>query len=667
MKKFILSAIVVFGFSITSLQGQTRGRDYTPAVVQSKYYKWGGQKKEWSGIIPPPVERRWYSKYTSAMPGYVVLKSGEKIKGSIVIRKRWNEASKIKVVDEKGTKRPHPDGVSVIEDVQVNSNGSSKTYRTLDLRMWGCDFKKSEWSPKKKSKIPAQTFNRGKITLTSGDEFEGFICLTPIPKSDLPQYDVIYFAKNESEPVDIYLAWQLDELYQNFKPKKSPEIMVNYVPYISGRKYMIQETEWIEQLLSAPKKIDYRESGTGEMTLKSKEVLKGMFFFAKDRYVREFFYLSDENRLVHFSSIASVAKIVSTLDGKTEHYFEIDNILENSKDFLAKLEKKDNLLEGTIFMLDGSKLEGRIGLRRNENLVKSYRTIFGYYYFTDGDEPEMTEFTADDPIDYVFAMVDGVVMKYVSDGGIYVKFSELLENITSKESKDPTKVLQPGFIRFKDEVKKSGFILQANKSFYYWVSLDKKEIERYRTNDPSVNYIVQQVGEERRKFTEKDGKWIEIFQPYETYCYYRNPSPTHKKAIASALTNVALKQITKAAQAQLADEGAQAVAQANYNSSGNAVKSAQAGAQFSNDTKEAADQIIQQLDDNPLELYYLEWVIVNRKTGKEFIVFQKNDVEILSVMLQTCSTYMSMDDKEQKKLLSYKNIDEAVRVLNSCD
>lgn len=588
--------------------------------------------KEFKGLFKPPVEDRWFNKYTEPLPGHVVIhKTGERINGTIVVRYRWNKASKKFVKDDVGNLTRHPGGVDVIEDVKITVEGKSTTYSTKELFTWGFDFKMSDWAPKKNSKNPADNYQKGGVTLESGEELPGYVCMIGNTKKSLPRYYRFFYAPNPESPVIIYHDKDLDEAFQEVNDHQ-----IRYILFKSGGRWLVNQDEWSEMLLDKPNKLDYQPGGVGELTLENDEIFKGTFFLGRDKVIKEFFYLSEDKQLVHFSDIKPVDQISMTVEGKKEHYLKMEGKMVNTREFIEELEKKDLLYKGTVFMLDGSMHVGRLGLRQRANMIKSYRSIYGYYFITNGAEPTITKFSAKDPIDYVLATIEGKDVKYVSDGGIFVKYDELLDNIVSKTSKNPLKVMQPGYVKFKDGSKKSGYIMQANRKYYYWIASNKSEVERIETHDPKVAYVIQKIDGELKQFKSVDRKWIQIYEPTGAYSYYKNPSPTHKKTVASGVANAGIKQLAKVAAKQI--EGAEGV----------------------------GDLVSDFLDDEPIEMYYTEYVLVQNKTGKKFIAYAKNEVEVLSSLLQQCPQFGSLGEKERGKLLSISHVDEVVKLLNVC-
>lgn len=623
-----IAAIVFYGQDLSA----QRGQDYSPDPVQKKYYQWGKKVKEFKGLFKPPVEDRWFNKYTEPLPGHVVIhKTGERINGTIVVRHRWNKASKKFVKDDAGNLTRHPGGVDVIEDVKIAVEGKSTTYSTKELFTWGFDFKMSDWAPKKNSKNPADNYQKGGVTLESGEELPGYVCMIGNTKKALPRYYRFFYAPNPQAPVIIYFDNSLNEAYQEMDNRE-----VRYILFNHEGRWLINQDSWTELLLDKPQKLDYQTGGMGEMTLLNDQVFKGKFFMGKDKIITEFFYLSEDNQLMHFPSIKVVDQIAFTVESEKMHYLNLDGLLVNTKDFIAGLDKKGLLYSGSIHMLDGTIHSGRIGLRQRANMIKSYRSIYGYYFISDGDQPTITKFKAADPIDFVLVTVDGEKTKYVSDGGIFVKYDELLENIVSKESKNPLKVMQAGYLKYMDGSKKSGFIMQANKKYYYWIASNKADLERIYTDDSKVAYVIQKVDRKLHQFKYESGKWIEIHEPTGAYSYYKNPAPTHKKTVASGLANIGIKQLAKIAASQV------------------------------DGLDETADGLNDFLDDEPLEVYFTEYVVVDNKTGKKLIVYDQNEEALMGGLLTPCSNYSVLDEKEKAKMTSISHIDEAIQLLNKC-
>ncbi|UXX77716.1 hypothetical protein N7E81_10080 [Reichenbachiella carrageenanivorans] len=204
-----------------------------------------------------------------------------------------------------------------------------------------------------------------------------------------------------------------------------------------------------------------------------------------------------------------------------------------------------------------------------------------------------------------------------------------------KTSKNELKNLQPGYALFNDGRKYVGKIAQFKRDFIYVD--EKNNYKEFVLEGLDLNHIMQEVNGQKRAFTSlRQGVqaisasdpgmvFTEIFFFDQKYSYYQNPKSTHRK---DGLTNLGNAAGTAASQKHV----------------GGAV-------QMGEGEDEGA--------------FFEEYFILNNDTKEQWIVYKKNDEEIMTNLLKGCDQFASLSKSELKALTSMKDLDTFTQYLNT--
>ena len=190
-----------------------RGTDITPKQIKSKYYIWSKKEKE------PTKEKNhaniWFNSYSNKMDGYIILLSGKRLKGDIIVRRKWNLASVKKISEnyirssgEEATRKvKNPAGVDIILEVKITNENITKTISTKEIKNYGPYFTTNEWALVKGQNSNSDKILKGSIEYSNGEKKDGVLTLNTHSyikrKFDLRYHDFVFFAKNDGDKCDI--------------------------------------------------------------------------------------------------------------------------------------------------------------------------------------------------------------------------------------------------------------------------------------------------------------------------------------------------------------------------------------------------------------------------------------------------------------------------------
>lgn len=622
--RYTLSLILLLCFTSTLFAQQlTKGKNFAPAPINKKFYKWKGGSLEPNQTGSDPVDI-WYSQYTEPMNGFVVLKSGERIDGNIEVHWRYNKASTMtRTVDGKSV--PIPGGKKGTEGVNITTEEGSKYYTLYELKSYGPYFKMDDWAPST-NEDPAYKFLDGMITLKDGTVLKGTwrTIYHSTPYDGLKYYYRVYLSQGQDEYVQTFLSREVEEAIQVDNGRE--------IRYTSINDYMIKPHRFIQKLEKNAKKMGFEEPASGSVNLNGKGTENGKVAFNTGKSKKEIFFYNAEDMNIRYYE-ASEAEDLITFEGSTKGvsniYFPYKDKFQVLDDQIADWKKKGEYHSGTIYLLDGTQREGKLVHLRVANAVKSYRFTYGFLLVKSGGLVVLERYDEND-IDYVICWEEGKSNRYASVDRYFYDTRELVAKMEKLSNKDPLKNLQKGYVMMVDGTKKEGRLHKKGRKSLTLVS--GQNIDTYRSNDPSLDYFVLLIdGLERqfrgmeygqRAFEGPGSEWVEIMNPFRKYSYFSNPNPTNLKKQTTKLVRTGLNAGAKQLDGMDVGEGG---------------------------------------------IYHDEWIIVNNETGEEVVIFKENDKQVADQLLSTCSNYSAMTDNEKRKLRNVDNIQYLVGFLNqSC-
>ena len=395
-KVIILGILLLSSLSIYS--EEYRGSDITPKQIKSKYYVWSKKTQEPTSDKNPA--NIWFNSYSNEMNGYVILNNGERIKGKITVRNRWNLASTKKLTEKYTTstgetatrKVPNPEGVNVMLEIHIVNDTLDKTISTEDIKNYGPYFTMADWALVKGQKSNADKFLQGSYEDMDGNKKDGFLTLNTYSywkrKFDLRYYDLVFYAENESANAELMYAKDLKQVTQ------SSILYTNY-----RKRYLIDRDLLISTLETNAKKLSQEDLVPGSVVTIDGEEIKGRIAAKKEKFItstggsttvmgKEVVKVPSSNNIIFISNNKDVhyygannAEIMYYVVDGVEHYAVEGKFV--GRDML-------NLEKGKMVYKDGSEKEGELTYRNN------------YFLYDDGSG-KLTPITAakSDNLDYV--------------------------------------------------------------------------------------------------------------------------------------------------------------------------------------------------------------------------------------------------------------------------
>lgn len=639
--------------------------------------KWGKAEKESKGALGGLMKTTsyadtWFNRYTEPAQGFIILRSGERLAGKIVVHHRYNEASKYTAKDQTGKIIPYPGGVDVIADVKLFQGGEATAYKGDSVAAYGATFRIADWVPDKKLAQTADNFNPGTIKLEDGTLRTGMVALATARGSykDLRYFQMVCFAADPSAEVEIYSGEDAANAVLPKVSEASQDSGGKSIKYLLYRGALIDQAAWIARIESDPKGMDAEPAVPGELALKNESVLKGRFALAAGKKKTWSYFIDENNDLFYISSAVPFKVLQLTVAGQPERYVVLDGRIVRNRETIAELEEDKELHEGRVALLDGKVIEGRVSFKRIYNLIKSYRLPIGVYVVPSGANSLVEEYDADD-VDYVEEVDKGKRVKFMPLDGILVSVDDYLKSLEGR--KDETRSLQSGFIAFKDGRKLEGRVFRE-RSAVVFVSKDNK-LDRIKAQTEELAYFVMKIaGTERKFIPQQHGikafsgpgyDFVEVMEPSGVYSYCVNTKPTHLKKGITNLVKGTMNTVGDVGQVALANEVAKQQIRSDMEAGADVGTAVVSGAQAQKETLEKTQGMVQVGDEGGI--YHKEWIVMNNKTGEQLVVFKDNYTDEMKALLAQCISYTSLEKKELRRLTDLDYLGDAVKFLNGCN
>lgn len=374
MKKINLIILCLILLCSTSIYSQVqRGTDITPKKIKAKYYVWSKKTKESNpGSNPKNI---WFNSYSNKMDGYVILLTGEKLRGEIIVRRRWNLASTKKISENYTTssgekairKIKNPAGVDLILEVNITNEKGSKKISTEEIKNYGPYFTTKDWVLVKSQKNNPEKMLTGSIEDFNGNKKEGLLTLNTHSylkrKFDLRYYNVVFFTEKEGGKCELIYSKNLKQVIQ------FSTIYTNY-----RTNYLIDRDLLIATLKSNAKKLSYLELIPGSIMTTDGELIKGLIAERKNKTIsskgntttvmgekvikvpdlKHIIFINDSKN-IKYISVNNASIIYYSIEGMD--YYSVDGNFVN----------RDNLSleQGKLVYSDGIEKEGELTYRNN--------------------------------------------------------------------------------------------------------------------------------------------------------------------------------------------------------------------------------------------------------------------------------------------------------------
>ena len=61
-----------------------------------------------------------------------------------------------------------------------------------------------------------------------------------------------------------------------------------------------------------------------------------------------------------------------------------------------------------------------------------------------------------------------------------------------------------------------------------------------------------------------------------------------------------------------------------------------------------------------------EWIVLNKKTGEEVVIYKSKFKELMEPLLKGCYEYLSLDRSDQRAYEKWSNMDNTLKMLDGC-
>ncbi|MEK7402597.1 MAG: hypothetical protein AABZ80_09585 [Gemmatimonadota bacterium] len=653
-----------------SAQDKSGGKDVTPLEVQQKFYKWGKEEREDRSLqarLAHPSSQ-WLNRFTNPIDGFVILPSGERFVGKLVVHNR------LTVEAERG--RSTDPNADVIPDVSISHDGKTDKFELAAVAAFGAQFTTSDWTPKKKSKDLADSYHPGFVQLDNDVRNEGLVALSSSQEGvgDLRTFDRVYFAADASSPVEIYLT-------PRFGKPGVPNVLEagqkggNEASYHLLRGSLIDQGAWIARLERDPKKLQAESLMPADVLFHNGAVLKGRLGLQTGKSQQSAYLIDEDQDLLYLAAGPGIKVVNATEKSVTQQFVVLSGEFVNNQEATARFDKNESLHPGRIVLATGEEMVGRISLRRAQNMVKSYRIPLGAYFLPNADKALLSYFTPDQ-VEYLEEEAAGATTRYAPLENAFVPQDEYLAGLESSKSRIKTRNLQVGYVMLEDGTRLNGRIAQRNGAI---VVVDaSSRFKKYHPNDKGLSHFVQTIDGTERRFIPLQGgirafsggvmEFVEVFGADKDFSYYRNPNPTHLKKFATKLAKGVINTATTAGRVVAANAAAKQEVRASLEGSdkgvGDVAGAVVAGAQAQQKVLEATEGIVEVGDEGGL--YHKEWVVVNNTTKEKSVIYSGNDSQELTRLLSLCPKYRTLDQRDAKRLTNVGSLEAAVHFLNSC-
>ncbi len=401
MTKFkFISVLLSIIITLNAFADEYRGKDLTPKQIQKKYYTWSKEAKEPTSDKDPA--NIWFNSYSNTMEGYIILLSGEKIKGKITVRHRWNLASKKKLKEQYTTSEgvkatrmvKNPKGVDIILEVKIVSDSETKTIPTTEILAYGPYFKKADWSLVGGQKADSEKYLQGVITNVDGTSKEGFLTLNTHSflkrKFDLRYFDYIFFSENESANAELIYSEDLKEVTQ------SSTLYVNY-----RNKYLINRDLLISSLETDASKLKHEDLQPGSILTNEGEEIKGRIATQKDAKIQS----TGGTTTVMGKEVQKVAKskhIIFIDEQKNIQYISVSN---NNIIYFVLGGQEFYAVDGNFVSRDQLNLESGKMVYKNASEIEGLLTFRNNYFLYDDGGGKLTSITVKNANDLDYVML----------------------------------------------------------------------------------------------------------------------------------------------------------------------------------------------------------------------------------------------------------------------
>lgn len=319
--------------------------------------------------------------------------------------------------------------------------------------------------------------------------------------------------------------------------------------------------------------------------------------------------------------------------------------------------------KGYVILKDGTRYDGELKLRRKDGVLSTYQVK--------GDKKKKGDISE------------------ISNYGYTVSEVEALQDDLNRKGGK----FYPGTIITDAGEQKGEISKVSNQKFYTNKILFKDTSGKLTEYTPeTLTAFTQNVKKGTKKYTAYQDTYVEEDYYGETFHMFRNPYPTS--------TNKFLTGLVKSSVAVGTNAAAQAIVKKDAKENG---YSTQMDSVIANSSTtdliairegmvrisgySSKEELLDKSDNESLKnniqainlavagqevssseggLYNKEWIILNRKTGEETVIYKAKYKTLIEPLLKGCYEYLSLDRKDQREYEKWSSINATIKMLDNC-
>ena len=636
-QRLSLFAMVLLQTGIAMAQptrNKEKGYDATYWEIRKAKYQWGDRQKNSEKSFGQSDKNQWYYREIAPMPGFVDLMDGTRIEGSLTVRYNFNESSTYKITVD-GQKKKNPDGRTYYEVFIQNEEQEALNYQMKEVQKYGIDYRINDFEKNE--------FKDGEIVLKNGEALTGKVFLGSWKSryEGMKYHGQLMFASAEDATIELYQSDKIETA------KVGKEQLLEF----DGWQISIQDFK--ESFTNRASENKFTILAPGKVTLQDGSIYLGMITVQDKKKITKGYLITDEESTI-ISLTPENTGVIRINDG-TE-YAKFQNYIQPLPSLMKKWKKRGDLQPGKIVFANGNEVLGDIGFERTQNAVASYRKISGVYYFPEGEMSYLFDVESD--IDHV--IFNNV--KYVPLNKYFIDYTNFVEALSEHT--------HPGYLMMKDGAKKEGQVF-VNRSTISFIGTGN-DLARFSATDNDIQYCILKKEGGAKKFVPMrsrssirtvDYRFVEIKEHDKRFSYYENPYPDNvRKGLTKLAGNTVNSGIQRAAD-ELNKEAAKQAAKRELEESGNVLSAAEAASE--NYNPNGTDIGVETGGDEGI--FFKEYVLLDHSNGKKYVIFKRNDQELLTALLSGCSAYNMLKDRDKKRVTRMESLAEAVSILNKCN
>lgn len=319
--------------------------------------------------------------------------------------------------------------------------------------------------------------------------------------------------------------------------------------------------------------------------------------------------------------------------------------------------------EGYVILKNGTRYDGQFKLRRKDGVLSTYQVKGDKKY--KGDVSEIAR--------YGYTVSEASVTQ---------------ENLAKKANK-----YYPGSIKTTTGDQKGEIAKVSNQKFYTNKIIFKDSdgnLEEYTPN--TLSSFSQVVKGERKKYVAYKDTYVEENFSGATFQMFRNPYPTSTNKFLTGLVKQTVAAGTNAAAQAIVNKDAK---KNGYETTMDSIIATSppselvgirdglvklSGYTTAEELQEKSDNESLKNNISAIDLALVgyevssseggllnkEWIVLNKKTGEEVVIYKSKFKELMEPLLKGCYEYLSLDRSDQRAYEKWSNMDNTLKMLDGC-